>query len=167
MMNRTSTLKTCAGNSYLRADSIGRSRRSYQEHKTLLTQIQFLTWPLRPNITLSGQEHMTDNLSSSGAIMTKVIAALNKRLFTSTILALSSLLALLHLASCYWKFSWSTLYIKYICGDCTSWLLLWWVARYNRQYRIHLCSDWCQSSNHNASVWIKSKKLVTLVKTTG
>jgi len=41
---------------------------------------------------------MTDNLSSSGAIMTKVIAALNKRLFTGTILALSSLLALLHLA---------------------------------------------------------------------
>jgi len=41
---------------------------------------------------------MTDNLSFSGAIMTKVIAALNKRLFTGTILALSSILTLLHLA---------------------------------------------------------------------
>ena len=83
---------------------------------------------------LSGQEHMTDNLSSSGAIMAKVIAALNKRLLTGTILALSSLLGLLHLAQLSLgiqlkDFMYS---IKYMWGDCTSSFLLCRGSRYNR-----------------------------------
>jgi len=121
MMNRASTLKACAGNSYLRADIVGRTRSSYQEQKTFLIQIQFLTWPLQPNITLSGQEHKMDDLSSSGAIMAKVIAALNRHLLTGTILALSSLLGLLHLAPLSLGIQLKNFiyYIKYIWGDCT------------------------------------------------
>ena len=41
---------------------------------------------------------MTDNVSYSVAIMSKVIAALNKHLLSGKLLALSSLLGLLHLA---------------------------------------------------------------------
>jgi len=40
VMNKASTLRACAGNSYLQADFIGRSRSCYQEHNMPLIQTE-------------------------------------------------------------------------------------------------------------------------------
>jgi len=58
--------------------------------------------------------------------MIKVIAALNKHLLLGTILTVSSLLGLLHLAPLTLEMQ-----LEDICGDCTSSLLLCPVSRYN------------------------------------
>jgi hypothetical protein len=75
--------------------------------------------------------------------MSKVIAALNKHLLTGTILALTSLLGLLHLAPLSLEIQLKDIIycIKCIWGDCKPSLLLCRVSRYNQQYRIHLCWD--------------------------
>ena len=52
LINRALTLRACAGKSYVRADFMENTYSSYVKRMTLLLQIEFLTRPLHPNVSL-------------------------------------------------------------------------------------------------------------------